>query len=281
LRKQTRLPDEVLVMVRDSDAETWALLQKIEQCRLPIRTGTVKLPGVTAALNTGLSMSQGDIIVFTDDDAAPHPDWVARIEAHFQADPYVGGVGGRDWIYHGEELECGAQRVVGKIQWFGRVIGNHHLGSGGPREVDVLKGVNMSFRRVSLQGIRVDERLRGAGAQVHNELALSLAVKRAGWKLIYDPKVAVDHYPGARFSEQRQSVRDMGYAAYNETLILLEHLSPAYRVVFAVWAVTVGSRAVPGLLQFLRFLPREGRFAGEKLRGALQGRFEAWRMWKR
>lgn len=35
------------------------------------------------------------------------------------------------------------------VQWFGRVIGNHHLGTGGVREVDILKGVNMSFRQTA------------------------------------------------------------------------------------------------------------------------------------
>jgi len=31
--------------------------------------------------------------------------------------------------------------VVGKLQWFGRLIGNHHIGSGEGREVDALNCV--------------------------------------------------------------------------------------------------------------------------------------------
>jgi len=43
-----------------------------------------------------------------------------------------------DWVYHGTQLEDGARKVIGRC--IGRVIGNHHLGVGEPREVDVLKG---------------------------------------------------------------------------------------------------------------------------------------------
>ena len=78
---------------------------------------------------------------------------------------------------------------------------------GPPREVDVLKGANMSYRRQRHQGIGFDERLRGAGAQVHFEVALGLAVKRAGWRLIYDPAVAVDHYPAQRFDDDERAGR--------------------------------------------------------------------------
>ncbi len=153
---------------------------------LPLHTVTVSLPGVVAALNAGLAAAEGDIVSITDDDAAPHPDWLEKINAHFLSDSRIGGVGGRDWIHQGDKLLDDSQQIVGKLQWFGRVIGNHHLGVGEPREVDVLKGVNMSFRQEAIGQLRFDERMRGTGAQVHFEMAFTLALKRAGWKLIYE-----------------------------------------------------------------------------------------------
>lgn len=146
LKQQTRPADEVLVVVRDTDTETWALFKDFNLGSLPLRTVTVKVTGVVAAMNLGLEKAQGDIISITDDDAAPHPDWLARIEAHFLADERVGGVGGRDWMYEGMQLVEGRREIVGQLQWFGRTIGEHHLGVGEPREVDILKGVNMSYR---------------------------------------------------------------------------------------------------------------------------------------
>src|SRR5215217_3372893 len=283
LKKQSRAPDEVSVVVRYGDIESCSLLENTDLGPLMLRTVSVKAPGAIAAMNAGLSEAQGDIISITDDDSAPRSDWLARIEAHFRDDQMVGGVGGRDWVYEDGTVEDGAREVVGKVQWFGRTIGNHHLGVGGPREVDVLKGVNMSFRRVAIQGLRFDDRLRGLGAQVHCELPFGLTLKRLGWKIIYDSAISVDHYPGKRFAgsaDERFNVQAVPDAVHNETLALLEHLSPVRRIVFMVWAVVVGTRYAPGLVQWLRFLPREGRLSGERLRATLRGRIEGWRTWR-
>ncbi len=282
IRKQTRLADEVLLVVRDTDAETWTFLEAFNPNSLPVRTVTVSIPGQVAALNAGLYTAQGDIIAITDDDAAPHADWLERIEAHFLSDSRIGGVGGRDWVYIGTLLLDGERKVVGRVQWFGRAIGDHHLGVGEPREVDIFKGANMSYRRSAITNLRFDERLRGTGAQPHNDMAFSLAVKRAGWKLIYDPAVAVDHHEGRRFDEdQRNKFNDIALSnvVHNETLVLLEHLSPVQRIVFVVWAVLVGTRSMYGFVQWLRFLPREGALAGQKLLASLRGRWQGWQTW--
>ncbi len=283
LQKQTRPADEVLVVVRDTDTATWTFLEAFDPDSLRLRTTKVRVSGVVAAMNAGLDVAQGEIIAFTDDDAAPHHDWLARIETHFLCDDRVGGVGGRDWVYHGIDLEEGTKEVVGQVSWFGRVIGNHHIGVGEARCVDVLKGVNMSFRRSAIKKLHFDERMRGTGAQVHFEIAFSLALRRAGWKLIYDPKVAVNHYPARRFDEdQRNSFNEIALtnAVHNETLVLLEHLSPIQRSAFLVWATLVGTREAMGFIQWLRFLPTEGLLAGQKLLASLSGRWQGWQTWQ-
>ena len=93
-----------------------------------------------SALNAGLAHCTGDVLAITDDDAAPRSHWLARIEGHFASDPKIGAVGGRDWIYHDGVVELGDSTVVGRILWFGRVVGNHHRGVGPARDVDLLKG---------------------------------------------------------------------------------------------------------------------------------------------
>jgi glycosyltransferase involved in cell wall biosynthesis len=283
LKKQKRPADEILVVVRDTDTETWTFVQTLNPEFLPLRTAAVSVSGVVAAMNTGMDAACGDIIAFTDDDAAPYTDWLERIEAHFLSDTNIAGVGGRDWVYHGTQLEEGEREVVGQVQWFGRVIGEHHLGVGEAREVDVLKGVNMSFRRSSIKELRFDERMRGTGAQVHFELAFSLGLKRAGWKLIYDPRVAVDHYPAQRFDEdQRNTFNDIALinSVHNETLVLLEHFPPAQRTAFLIWATLIGTRNSLGFLQCLRFFPKEGALAGQRLVASLRGRWQACQTWQ-
>lgn len=283
LQKQTRLVDEVLVVVRDTDAETWTFLRAFNLDLLPLHIVTVRNPGVVAALNAGLEAARGDIIAITDDDAAPHADWLERIETCFLSNGYLGGVGGRDWVYHGTQLEDGSSEVVGRVQWFGRMIGNHHLGIGGPREVDILKGVNMSFRRTAITRLRFDKRMRGTGAQVHFEAGFSLMLKRSGWKLLYDPKIAVNHYTAQRFDEdQRNKFNNVACVnlVHNETLVLLEYLPPLRRLIFLVWAVLVGTRDSLGFVQWLRFLPTEGVLAKQKLLASLRGRWQGWWTWQ-
>ena len=278
LKKQTRRVDEVIVTVRDTDAATWEFLESYNRDDLPLQTVTVMVPGVIAAMNLGLSTSTSDIIAFTDDDAAPHPDWLSRMEAYFLADVKIGAVGGRDWQYIGTRIkEPGEREDVGRLQWFGRVIGNHHLGVGTAREVDVLKGVNMGFRRSAIQGLRFDERMRGTGAQVHFELAFNLALRRRGWKIIFDPLVAVDHYPAVRFDEdKRDRFNSIAWsnAVHNETLILLEHFPFLQRAIFILWAFFIGTREALGLLQVIRLLPSEGELAKLKWLASVRGRWQ-------
>jgi glycosyltransferase involved in cell wall biosynthesis len=285
LRQQTRPADEILVVVRDTDAETWAFLEGVSPDLLLLYPLRVMVPGVVAAMNVGLDAASGDIIAFTDDDAGPNMDWLERIEIWFQSDHQLGGIGGRDWQYQdGRIKEPGEREVVGQLQWWGRVIGDHHLGVGKPQQVDVLKGVNMAYRKSAIAGLRFDERMRGTGAQVHFELAFTLSLKRRGWELIYDPSVAVDHYPSQRFDEdQRGQFNEVAWinATHNETLALLEHFTTVQRIVFLFWTILIGSRSSFGLVQYSRFLPSEGNLAGQKWLASLKGRWHGWLTWKK
>lgn len=289
LQKQTRLADEVLVVVRDIDTETWTFLDSFNPGLLSLQKVVVNAPGVVAAMNAGLNISKGDIIAITDDDAAPHNDWLERIEAHFLADERLGGVGGRDWLYLGTELQDasshpGASQIVGRLRWFGNLIGNHHIGEGESREVDVLKGVNSSYRRVFLKEIGFDERLQGSGAQVHWELSLCLKCKQGGWKLIYDPAVAVDHYLGQRFDEDQRvfefNAEALTNAVHNQTLILLEHFNSLQRLIYILWGILIGTRQAFGLIQWWRFLPSQGSLANQKWLASMDGHWQGWQSWQ-
>ena len=283
LETQVRPPEELVVVVRDTDHPTRDLLNGLTVRAGTLRMVTVTEPGVVAAMNAGLRASSGEIVALTDDDAAPRPEWLSRIEAHFRADPRVGGVGGRDWVHQGERIIVGAKPVVGRVQWFGRVIGNHHLGVGGPRGVDVLKGVNCAYRRSAIREIGFDTRLLGSGAQVYWELSLGLQLRRRRWKLIYDPAIEVDHFWGARFDEARVSRLEakaetlaVYNAAYNEALILSDHLKPWPRVAYRVWSALIGASETPGLLQAVRFTPTHGAVAWRRFAAAQRGKMRCF-----
>jgi len=173
----------------------------------------------------------------------PRSDWLRTIKGHF-SDPTLGAVGGRDVVR--TEPPSPLQRDVGRITAWGKLIGNHHLGEGRAREVAVLKGVNMAFRREALE---LPVGLKGAGAQVHQEVSMCLACGQAGWKVVYDPEVSVDHYPAPRFDPDQRwhpsasAVRD---AAYNYVLSLLTW-RPELLWRRALFGLLIGDRAIPGV----------------------------------
>jgi glycosyltransferase involved in cell wall biosynthesis len=91
LARQTRPADRIVVVVHDSDAATQEALAAWRDRGSEVSATTVRARGLPAALNAGLDAVAGDVICFTDDDAEPWPDWLARIEAHYR-DPSVGAV---------------------------------------------------------------------------------------------------------------------------------------------------------------------------------------------
>lgn len=258
MEKSNRFPDEFLIVCRPDDHVSRDVVTQFKaSSRLPIRLVDVTVTGVVAALNAGLAASTGDIVCMTDDDAAPYPDWLQRIEQYYADDPDVCGVGGRDLVHTRNGILNDPKTQVGIISPFGRLIGNHHLGVGGPRVVDMLKGVNMSFKGELLRSIRFDTRLKGSGAQVHNEMAVALAIRGKNRKLIYDPAILVDHYPAERFDEDmrgEQSALALSNATFNLFFCLLGSNGPGQRFAIWQWYKLVGTSTAPGLLQIGRAL---------------------------
>jgi hypothetical protein len=176
----------------------------------------------------------------------------------------------------------GKNDKVGQLLSCGKPIGNHHLGIGTAREVDILKGVNMSFRREAIQDKKFDTRMLGTGAQVHFELEFCLGIKKLGWKLIYDPQVSVDHYLAKRFDEdQRNKFNETAFfnEVHNETLALLEHIPPIRRLIFILWSFLIGHRKSFGIVQFFRFLPSEGILSVQKLHISTKARIQGFSTW--
>ncbi len=251
LQRQSRAPDEVVVVARADDEATHACLRDpAVPGALPLSVALVDVPGQVAALNRGLDAATGDVIAITDDDAAPHADWVERIAAAFENDARLGALGGRDWVHEKGRVLDGERPLVGKVTAHGKIIGNHHLGRGRCARSRHSEGRQheLPARRGAHHPLR--SRLRGAGAQVHNDMAFSLAVKNAGWKLMYDPRVAVDHFPAERFDDDRRDAQTMAAlrnAAFNFHLILRDQLPPLRRETAWWWWTLVGTRVYPGL----------------------------------
>ena len=275
--QQSLKPTQTIVVRRADDVATAALMSESRHPRLV--DVVVSESGVLAAMAAGAAVADAEIVAFIDDDAVPRPDWLNRLARHF-TDPTVGGVGGRDVIVRAKAPDP-VTLDVGRVTGWGKLVGNHHCGGGEPRRVMVLKAAGMAFRPEALM---LPGGLRGAGAQAHFEVGMSLSALRRGWHLIYDPTAVVDHHVAPRFDADRRgrpapiAVRD---AAYNLVTCLVEE-APQLFWRRAAYGLLVGDRGMPGLLRATVALARKEREVVIDLLPSLEGQAEAlWRAHRR
>ena len=275
LREQTVAPARVVVVVRDDDDETRALLDRSPH---PVEVTAVQDQGITAALRAGVALTDAEVVAFTDDDARPRPDWVARLTSWF-ARPDVDAVGGRDVQV---DRPADGTKVVGRLHGWGRMTGEHHVGCGAPRDVDILKGVNLAVRCDAL-GLPRAGLLEPAGNDPHNELVTLAWARRHGGRIVYDPAVLVDHDLAPRYGDSR-----LGGPVDEPSVV---YATAANRVIAAcavdrgrlpaqlAYGVLVGTRESPGLVRAavgqLRREPMVVERLGPSLRGQLAG---GWRV---
>ncbi len=266
LEAQTAPPARVLVTYRAEDQASVALLEHWRTTtRLAHELVEVHQSGVVHAENEALRRllpdSSIELVAFHDDDSVAPPEWCQRIAEFFAARPEASALGGPDfivaqpWTYHEVFVE-----VVGRLTWYGKVIGHHHHRSEGLREVDVLKGVNMIFRRTLLE--LLDERLQGRRPEEGNgvfwELDLCLRLKRKGARLFFDPGLVVQHDSDhSHFLPDHVEVS----TAHNMTYVLLKNLPPHRAMVFLLYSVLIGHNNIKGLARTALYLLRERRLA--------------------
>lgn len=246
LRDQRLAATEVIVVARQGDVDTAALCSDATVALPNLRLVLVDRPGTVAALNAGCRVARGEIIAVTDDDAQPEEEWIYRIATEFAEDPQLGALGGPD-LLEGREHERVGAGCVGRASWYGRMVGNHHAGTV-REEVDYLKGVNMAFRTSVLP--EFDHLLRGAGAQVGLDMKPPLAIKRRGYKVLYEPSLRVRHYPATRAAgapRQNRSLRALWDQHHNETYIVASTM-PAWRAATCTaYSVLIGYQSAVGI----------------------------------
>lgn len=274
LLNQNVSPYEVIVVLREDDKDSQEVVKEFKSNL--IKTVYVNEPGVIVAMNKGLESASGGIVAFTDDDAEPFPDWIEKITEIFKNDNKVGGVGGRDIIMvNGKEVK-GITRKIGKIQWFGRAIDYHHLELNPPEriETDVLKGVNMAFRKKFIKGYRFDINMNSI-TPVSFEIDICFFVKKQGGKIIYTPEVKVKHYSAPRqLGIQRRNIKSVYEYSRNYMYVMLKHLPWLRKLIFITYFFLIGQRASYGPLLFLYDFFRYRNSGFNLLITALKGKWD-------
>ena len=278
---QTRVPDEVLVVHRRDDSETvmtFKGLLNLPHAATRLRFVAIDQPGFLPPIWQAVQNCSGDVIVFLDDDAEAHRDWLERLGA-FYADPSVGGVGGRYVNYsNGVRQNLPAADVAGKLYWYGRFVGNMYkdFKPARPIFVDCLIGGNMSYR-VSLAQECLPSPALNHNVAFHWELDMALNIKELGYRIIYEPGAVVDHHSAPRrISGMRtRNYEGIYYANYNFAYIFMRHFNMLRRFGYIGYTAILGEEASPGVarLVLLWFLGRglKWQLINASIRGRLDG----------
>ncbi len=154
--------------------------------RLPLTVIDEPRRGKNRALNAGLQALEGDLAVFSDDDAVPAPDWLLQLRTTADAQPDYAVFGGRILpLWEAEPEEWLQQWMRGAPAY---AITDDALPEG-PCEATRVWGPNMAIRAEWFrQGYRFDERLGPNGSATYSmggetelTLRLTIAEQLACW----------------------------------------------------------------------------------------------------
>ncbi len=221
LARQTFRDFEVIVV---TDVQQRLIHLKDQYTALQIMVTEQQHKGLTAARNRGFETARGEIISFIDDDVVVTDTWLQEIFNTFNASSDIGGVSGPTIIPEGMSQNrdilafqknssgSGFWAIVGKIYAYfvlennpntiGKIYksGAFSLGSNfkesaqikQPFDVDYLEACNMNFRKnvIDTIGTFSPEYL---GLGDWSEPDLAFRVKKAGYRLVYNPKAVVNH----------------------------------------------------------------------------------------
>jgi glycosyltransferase involved in cell wall biosynthesis len=257
---------EVIVIIGPNDEESWKIASEWQINNSNLFLIQAQKPSVVHALNLGLSKAIGDILCLLDDDVWLPPDWSFKIKQAFEENKDLGVYGGRDHLKFNDPnhhlSNPSLSNIVGKFKWNGTVIGNHHCGSiKSPVCVDVLKGANLSFRRIAFNIMQIDSILEAQGAEPCWEIDICLATKKNGYKNIYDNNNYILHYVGKRLDfDQRNDYFSPVWSkrVFNEAFVTAKYRSAIQIIIYVLYSVVIGYRYYPGFVWSFLLLPKQG-----------------------
>ncbi|GGA79906.1 hypothetical protein GCM10011507_33960 [Edaphobacter acidisoli] len=174
---------EILVVDDGSKDDTAAVASRYQSVRV-IRQ---KNAGPAAARNRGAQEAQGRILLFTDDDCVPMPDWLDAMLGSFR-DPEIVGAKG---IYRTHQKSLAARFVQIEYE-------DKYLLMANQPSIDFVDTYSAGFiRERFLEMDGYDQSFPVACAE---DIELSYRMSARGWKMVFVPQAIVYHTHPATFS---------------------------------------------------------------------------------
>ncbi|HEY9881440.1 MAG TPA: hormogonium polysaccharide biosynthesis glycosyltransferase HpsN [Leptolyngbyaceae cyanobacterium] len=224
---------EVIVVDQtpNHEPETQALLNQLASDG-KITLYTVDWASLPAARNYAIERSQGDVVVFIDDDVELPPGYLQTHADNYKQRSDVGAVAGR--VFDRMKLadskglaieDLPPQAMDPGIAWY--YIDLVHTVK--PQQVLTARGCNMSFRRELFDkyGLRFDERFHGSA--VREESDFCLHIRQTPYIIWYDPAAHLVHLGEETGGCHDISTRSLSYQLnfyHNHFLMALKNLTP-------------------------------------------------------
>jgi L-malate glycosyltransferase len=183
---------KLLVVDNGSTDQTSQVIASFAK-RLPLQWLREPKPGKNFALNAGLALVEGDLVVLTDDDVFPHEDWLIQLRNAADAQAEFSIFGGSvvphweipppPWV---EWADQGAVFAITDPSW-----------KDGPIASDCIWGPNTAIRsRVFQSGIRFNPDMgpRGSNYLQGGDTELTRRLERLGHKAWHVQGAVVEHF---------------------------------------------------------------------------------------
>jgi lipopolysaccharide/colanic/teichoic acid biosynthesis glycosyltransferase/GT2 family glycosyltransferase len=165
-----------VIVVDDGSSDRTAGIAQAHGARLIQQANA----GPAAARNRGARAAQGDLLLFTDADCAPAPDWLERISAPFSDAEVVGAKG----VYRTEQRSLVARFVQLEYERKYRRMGREE-------HIDFVDTYSAAYRRDVFLANGGFETLFPTSSVEDQELSFRLA--RKGYRLVFVPDAVVYH----------------------------------------------------------------------------------------
>jgi len=174
---QTRKPDEIIVINGGGENDCQETLEKWQKEFLALNIIQTKNKNLAASRNIGLARCSGDLILQTDDDARPFPNWIEEIVNAHKNYPDCGVIGGR-------VIDASSGNFLSKIADIA-TFPNHKKTS----KVRSVPGVNSSYKKEVIDQVgKYDETLFRGEDVDYNWRAI-----QKGWDVLFCPEIKVKH----------------------------------------------------------------------------------------
>jgi len=265
LSQQVYPPDRFELIVVDNASED-GTAEAVEHFRhtSPFRCRGIAEPalGKSRALNAGAAAARGALLVFTDDDCEPRPEWLRALTQPF-AEPDVGVVGGPVLSHFSPEVEADPEKRFIARKFFGSFSLGEQLRELRGRESPL--GANLAVRAEAFRRVGGFAPFLGPVAGrggTHEESDLAWRVRDAGYRLLHQPRAVVDHYPdSSRLS--RPAMRRHALAT-GRCAFLARQREPFRLAGRCLSTALIGLELLPRGLRWLLSVPfSHARFAAE------------------